>query len=333
MSTKLRTEKIFLVSFLTTFAFLLLLTGTAHAQSGTGNLSVEISPQYPGPNTNVTLRLTSYSADLDRADISWTLDGNQFKSGKGEKMITIKTGAFGETRQVGIIVSSDTGDILEKDVSITPLDINLLWEAKTYTPPFYKGKAAYTNQAEIKVVALPIFFDVDGSKIDPSNLVYRWTVDGFVSKDASGYGKNFINLPAKTIAPQTAVEVEVKNLDETLGMKKGLVLDPTQPKILVYENSSLYGLLEQRAITGNFSLAGAEITLSAVPYFFSISDRHNSALNYTWNINGQNLGLGNSSDVTFKGGDSAGFAQVKVGVRNTRQTLQYVNDAFTISHK
>ena len=309
----------------------LLPAGIARAQvsgdassSNTGSLLAETNPQYPGPNSDVTVSLISYQIDLNRADITWTINDKLFKSGRGEKVMVIKTGNFGETVRIFVTAETGAGEILEKELSITPLGIDLLWEAETYTPPFYKGKAVYTNQAEIKVIALPIFFDTDGNKIAPSDLIYKWTIDRQVSRDFSGYGKNIIKIPPKTIAPQTTIEVQVTDFEGTLSMKKGVILDPVQPKVLVYENNPLYGILNQRAIKGNLSLLSAEITLSAIPYFFSTKNRDDGTIRYRWSLNGKILpALNNRSDATFRPEDGvSGKSSVSITAENPTAFLQ-----------
>lgn len=297
-----------------------------------GTLTFNINPEFPGPETATTVRVISYSTDLDTANIVWILNGKLTKSGTGEKIFSFKTGGVGIVSNIDVTVSPLSGPVLKKTISIVPSNINFLWEAQTYTHPFYEGKAGYSYGSSVKVTALPEFSQGD-VLARSKNLIYKWSINGSVMGDSSGFGKNSITVPGSIIPEPITVAVEIKSSDGNMHAKNELVLTPSWPQVLVYENSPLYGIEYGRAIPNNYLLDNPEITLSAMPYFFSVPNRYDSALSYTWNINNKNLELGNNADVTFKKGDSSGSSQIKINIKDTEKILQYFNNAFTISYK
>src|SRR3990167_4013379 len=66
--------------------------------------------------------------------------------------------------------------------------VNLLWEANTYTPPFYRGHSAVTPGSEVTVVADAYLYDGRGNKLDDASLNFDWRKDNRAISSASGLG-------------------------------------------------------------------------------------------------------------------------------------------------
>ena len=334
-------KKLLLMSIV--FFVLSLIPLNSHAQSGelegfgqlrgAGTVSVEITPEFPIPNAATSVKLITYNTNLDKARISWTIGGKAIKSGVGEKTLTFTTGPLGKTSLVMATIYTKEGYVMIKEIPITPLEVNFLWEAMTYVPPFYKGKAGYGYGSVARVIAFPEFFKA-GTRISNSNLVYKWSINGRVAQDASGYGKNFLDVPEQIFPKSIAVEVEVKSFDGTLAVKKEVVLEPVQPKVLVYENNPLYGILAQKSLANNYTLVGNEITISAIPYFFSATERTGSDMQYRWSLNNRDLGLQDNADITLRSETGkGGGSRVSLEVKNAATALQYTNNDFSVSYK
>jgi hypothetical protein len=116
---------------------------TFGSPSLSSELGVEIIPTYPKPNQNVSINLTLYSGDLNSADITWYQNGKNVLSGKGEKRYSFKMGPAGTETEIEIRIKLMGGSSFTKTFTLGGADVDLVWEASTYTPPFYKGKAMH----------------------------------------------------------------------------------------------------------------------------------------------------------------------------------------------
>ena len=56
-----------------------------YAQVRDTDIILSVSPENPNPNQNVTATLSSYSIDLDKANISWSVNGQETSMGIGKK--------------------------------------------------------------------------------------------------------------------------------------------------------------------------------------------------------------------------------------------------------
>ena len=56
------------------------------------NLQTRINPQNPGPGENVQMSIESFLTDLDKATITWTLNGKVAEKGMGKSLFTFKNG-------------------------------------------------------------------------------------------------------------------------------------------------------------------------------------------------------------------------------------------------
>src|SRR5579872_1392699 len=136
-------------------------------------ISIDMTPSNPGPNQKTLIVINSFAMDLNSATVTWFVNGAKVLSGEGAKQFSITTGAIGQRTNIDIRISSITGDI-DKTFSIVPASIDLIWEADTYVPPFFKGKPLFTDQSTITFIALPHMLR-NGVEVNPANLIYKWS--------------------------------------------------------------------------------------------------------------------------------------------------------------
>ncbi|MFM2357538.1 MAG: hypothetical protein RJA61_275 [Candidatus Parcubacteria bacterium] len=308
-------------------ALFVLTTPFVFAQNFGAPVYLEITPQTPGPNQQVTATLTSYSTDLNAADISWFLNGALQKKGTGIKTFSFQTNDIGKTTTVSVNAVTIDGKLIEQSLTIQSAEIEMFFEADSYTPPFYKGKALYTHQGLARIVALPRFVNSEGVRINPKNLIYTWKKDGVVLQDSSGFGKQTLSLSGSLIVRPSNMEVEVSNLDGSIKSVSRRVLRSTEAEVLVYEESPLYGIRFSKAIENSLDLTQAETTLVAVPYFFSISKPLQAS--YSWLMNSQSVG--GSDSVTFRNeSKETGISRISVKAENLSKILQFGSKNFNV---
>ncbi len=287
-------------------------------------LDVKIIPSNPGPNETVRITIESYLSNMNKATISWSLNGIVAMQGIGKTSFSFKNGAAGKTTSLVVSILTNDGERVVKEFSWTPVGITLLWEAGTYTPPFYRGKALLSPQAQVKMTAIP---DNTGTRnaLSAGNLVYVWERNGAVISDASGYGKNSFSFVGPKPYDETNVKVRTSSIDNTVNSESRVYLPLSNPLILFYEKDPLLGVWYNKPLDTEAMLKKKELSISAEPYFFSGEARvgeNASTLKYIWSVNGnevQNYGR----TITLRNDTGAeGKSLVSLTMRGVSKTFQ-----------
>ncbi len=74
-----------------------------------------------------------------------------------------------------------------------------------------------------------------------------------------------------------------------------LTIPATDPEIGMYVKDPLRGVLYDQALPSSVSLAGQEVTLRAVPYYFANESISNGSVSYVWALNGNTVTGPNSA--------------------------------------
>ena len=330
-------------SLLTPGFFLLLPYGTKafsfqslSDDSDTGSISVSLSPSEPGPNQLVKVAIISYGIDLDRAEISWYLNTKLEKTAIGEKTFSFKTGPLGSLSDILIVAKTQEGNIAQKTIEVRPTGITLVWEASSYTPPFYKGKALYPYQGTLKIVALPEIVTESGSTVNPKNLVYTWRLNDKARPDDSGFGKNSMTFNGTIPIRNSDIDVEAVTMDGKYVARGRISVEPGSPSLLFYEDNPIYGILYNKALQGSVALQNQEIRIAATPYFIGKKTKEDRLLKYDWTLNGESLSATvaneNKSSLSFRQERGvAGTAAVGLQISNTAKILQFAANTLSLS--
>lgn len=305
------------------FALCIIVPQISSAQAIIGGtpLYLTINPENPSPEESVTAGVQSYSTDLNVADISWFVNNSLIKRGIGAKNVSFSLGKAGSETNVSVVIQSQEGFILEESLSINPVRVTLTWEADTYTPPFYKGKALNSHQGSYRVIAIPEFINSNGTRTEASQLVYKWKQNSNVLATASGYGKQTLELEGGVITRPFTISVEVTKPDSSIKGFSTTNVSSIEPKLLIYEESPAYGIRFAKSLDQTFNLSREEATLVAVPYFFSVQNPEE--LKYTWLMNSRELDK-KGSGVTFRNETGAsGVSRLSVKVENVLKFLQF----------
>lgn len=300
---------------------------------GTDTVLVEITPEFPKPGEAVSVKLTSYSGDLDRAKIIWSLNGKTVKSGTGGKTFSFSMGAAGKSVTFGVVVDAPGIGLFEKNITLNPAQVDILWQAiDSYTPPFYRGKALPARMSKIRAVAMPDMKTKSGGSVKPVDLVYKWTLDDTPMLDNSGYAKNFVDFSFDFVSSDATVKVNASSIKEA-----GLVGENTayfatiDPKIIFYEDKPLKGVGYENAVVNSFNLKNDEVAIIAEPYYFT-SQNGLTYLSYNWLLNGSPTQSVDQKSLVLRLGDQkSGSSEVSLGIKQTYRFLQMANKTFTIN--
>lgn len=296
-----------------------------NAQVIADDVVISINPENPRANQNITLSLASSGIDLKNSDISWYVAGRLSKRGVGERSHTIAVSTLGSSLVVEAVIRTREGNTVRKQVSVRPAEVDLVFEALTYTPPFYKGKALYTPQSSVRITAMPTFIRSNGAKLTSKDLNYIWKKDFRVLGDSSGRGKDTLVLKGNVMLRPMTVTAEVSSPDGVLNAISSITLEPVNTDMALYIEDPIQGILYNRTVNETLKLEGEEMKLIAIPYFFSADKRSSKTLTYGWSINGEERTFDalNPSAITLRyEGEEAGDSAVKVSVENKREILQ-----------
>ncbi|MFA5987620.1 MAG: hypothetical protein WC797_03155 [Candidatus Paceibacterota bacterium] len=253
------------------------------------SIYVDLYPQNPSSFSDVAIGVRSYLRDIEQSIVSWSVDGKQQAEGIGLNQISVTTGPVGKTMTISAVISTQSGDQIEKVIKITPADASIVWEAQTYVPPFFKGKALPSASSKIRFVAIPDFHDENGKTIKQSSLSYEWTKNSETA--LRGVGKYIFD----TTIGNTEDEISVKIYDQskTISVEKTVTMLPYPTKMIVYEDRPLEKTRYENAIGDTMNLSTEETTLRVEPFYISLSLLPQT--NFVWQMNGKQIFNGNGN--------------------------------------
>lgn len=274
--------------FIIIIAFIFLMNSNlAFAQLGSGDITLSISPSIPKSGDTIKAVVKSYSVDLNKAYIIWKLNDETRFSGIGKTSFSFILGTLSSQNDLSVNIETVDGKTINKSLSITSNDIDLLWEATdSYVPPFYKGKALFAREGEIKVSAIPSIYSGQ-NKVSPNTLSYTWEKDGNGDIKASGFGKNSFTYKNSFLDKNNTIRTTISTINNTTNVKGEITIFPTEPKVVIYKKNYFGDYIKSLDIDNTIPKEGA--LLVAVPYFFSPFDIRDNNLNMTWFVNGEQI--------------------------------------------
>lgn len=295
-------------------------------QQKSTNFEINLNPKYPGANTKVTTNIISYSFNVDRAYIAWTVNGKVVEQGRGKKSITFKTGDAGTTVYLSVSVTTENDLNLSENKEIKIGELDLLWQTNTYTPPFYRGKAMPTKNSSITVTAVPQGL---GS---PGSLIYNWQRNFKNLPNVSGAGKNSISFSFTDVSSVEDLGVKISAINGDDLMEKKISIKLKEPEVVLYEESPLGGVLYQKALSSEILLFNPEIVLRAEPYFFLKSDL--DSLSYEWKMNGElieSLSKANTIGLNTPSDSTSGTTIINLQIKNISKHFQQITKNLRLS--
>ena len=263
-------------------AIILFATPVAHAQLFERELTLTMSPQYPAPGDTVTLSVSTQALDLDRSEIVWFADEKEIARGFGLTQTSVTFGAEGESTDIVVVAEDDTGLLARAATSIRPSEVDFLWEATSYVPPFYEGRTLPGTSGTIRAQAIARFRASDGSLVPEQDIVYTWYRNGSIA--ASGRGKARVALPAPSPFSTDVIRVTAISADNAYSGSASARIPAVDPFLVFYEDHPLFGVLYHRALEGSVNTLETELEVSAVPYFANVASPADPALTYEWKV-------------------------------------------------
>jgi hypothetical protein len=288
-----------------------------------GEISVETIPNNPQPYGDVTINLTSYATDLNKAIIVWTGDKGVILSGIGETSYSFKAGGPNTSNAFNIkITPVGSMNTISKKIVINPSEIDVVWESVDgYTPPFYKGKALPTSGSTIRVVAIP---NTNTIKTGVGSMAYIWSNTSETKLDASGYNKNSYTFKNSMFDDTNEVKVIASSVNGNYGAESTIKIPVYPPKVLFYKKSPTEGVLYNKNLDNNYVFSEEEMTIVAVPYFLATKGVEFN-FNYNWDVNGEPIKTPKKkTELTIRPASRGGYADISITIESVSDLFQKV---------
>lgn len=325
--------KSFLIIPLFIFITLPLLSNAQILESVSEDLVITSSPKFPRPGDSVLFEVKSFAYNLNSSKITWFLNDALVKEGFSATSFAAEAGKIGTRMKITIIATPEIGLPVSETYILYPNEVELLWQAESYTPPFYRGKALPASGAQLQFIASPTIANKFGAIVDDENLNYTWRSGTTVLGSLSGRGKNILNIEGPVFVEPLNVSVEVATLDGLVRGKSTTRLVSHDPEILFYKNDPLLGQLFHKAVRASFTLGDDETQFTAHPYYFDVKDRNDSDLEFKWVLQNkvvEDLGDDKGSLVLGRGNGARGSAKLELSIQNLNSIFQFAKNTFSI---
>ncbi len=295
-----------------------------------GSISLDTSPKNPEPYENVTVNLSSYATDLNKANITWQMDGNIVLSGMGKTSYSFQVGGVGSSNVFNISISPvGSMSTINKKATIYPSEVEIMWESVSgYTPPFYKGKALPISGSLIKAVAIP---NTNTIRSGNGSISYTWKTSDSVDQDASGYNKNSYIFKNSVLDKSNNVGVLASSVAGNYSAEKSIDIPIYNPKLVFYKRDPAEGILYNDALNKETFMTESEMTLIATPYFMPIKTNV-SDLSYSWKINDKSIATpSKKTELTVRPTSRSGYANIEIAIENINEMFQKLSGKLKIT--
>lgn len=313
------------------------LPGNAAAQSFVlpgieSSIQIDVSPAHPEPGQSLYLEARSSAYTLSETTLAWTVDGAPLREGKGETSIRLAAGPIGSETDVVVRVTATDGTMAYGQAVIIPAEVDLLYDADSYVPPFFRGRALPSEGTMVRLEAVPHLF-FRGTEVAQKDLTYTWYRNGGRIANVSGRGRYAVSIPAPVLFSTDTVSVEVTSDDGLLSGGASVRIPSADPVLDLYEDNPLFGVMYHRAFPAEGSVPDTQATFTAIPYFADALNLVDKSLQWSWSVNGQSLATDDKrpSELTLDAQNSDGIAQVKLDILNTANYFFRASGAWSIT--
>ena len=312
---------------------IVLLPSLAFAQVEVGKrVTLSASPQNPSPGEMVNLSVSSSELNVDLASIEWFVDGKSVKKGAGVKSFSFTAGSNGKSNTVSVSVTPKNGTPVDQSITFSPVDMDIIWEAQgAYVPPFYKGKTLPIKQGQVKVVAVPVVRNSNGSMLKPSDFAYAWRKEGQGIDGQSGLGKSSFIFTNQML--ETSNRVDVSATNGAKSVQGSLNMTYFEPELLFYESDNQTGTQYQRSLQNGFRPAFSSVALSFEPYFLPKGWRTDPNTTVEWTLNGQNAVSKDRQSLSVNATTQTGTFTVGVKYHEMKKLFRDFSKSLTITPK
>lgn len=290
-------------------------------------VGLSVNPQFPSPQSSVTVSLSAYGYATKDATIVWYINGAQSTGDADAREIVVPTGDGKKSITVEArITAASFGTKILKRV-IAPSAVDIIAEPDTYVPLLYRGRALPSTEGPVRLVAMPQLYE-NGKLILPKDILFTWSLNGDVLLGGAQRGTNVTSITMPRFG-SAEVTVLAEAADGARSAQSSVTLSAVKPKLLFYETSSLYGttLLAPR----HFVSSKDELSVSAEPYYIHRSSIASPLVTYGWTVDGKKVTPENPRIVTLTKGVSGDRQNVSMVFMNAERSAAFAQDSFDVS--
>ena len=278
-------------------------------------LLLEVEPEFPRPGEEVTITLNDYRGGTYGSAITWLYDGQIVDEAENRRSVSITAGALNETTEVEAVLNKPSGGREVLSTTIKPVYLDIIIEAQTRVPGFYRGRALPSIGSSVNATVL-----VNDGRMR-NDLVYTWRLDKQVLEGGPIRGRNQVSF-AMPMGDNSILSVQATEPNGKVLARRAIFVPSVQPSINFHEVSALFGV-KQNPIQTEFILVGNTATVQAEPYNLDIRVYNNPDITQ-WKINNtlSRTQGSNPYQITFQQSSLAGTANLSFQVRDTTQVLQ-----------
>lgn len=320
------------------FALLLLFAAPVYAQyilpPSADPILFKLSPSNPEPGSIVHIFANSLTFDLKKTHVTWYVNDALLLEGDGLTEVDVTLGSTGSATHVIALAEKDGETLASAEVFMRPAEVDLLWEANSYVPPFYKGKHLASPNSVVRAEAYARLRDQEGNLILPSEIEYTWHRNGALLASQSGRGKSYASFPAPLLFGSDTISVEVTSIDESVSASATTIIPSVDPFVVLYQEHPLFGIFYHAAVARAAFLPDVEATFVAIPYFASSITSHSDArLLYAWRVNDRPITVDGAEPhrLTINAENSTGEAHVEVAVSHLTNYFMDARGAWDIA--
>lgn len=281
--------------FFVFLAFVFLLPNISFAQSLGGALgdvspfSLSVTPQYPVPQGQAVVSFSSATLSLSNASLSVFANGKNIYAGS-VRPVSVSLGGNGSVTKVVATITSG-GEDHQQTIFIQPEDVSLVVEPIASVPALYPGKSRVPIEGTVRVIAIANLKTSGGSSLSPTSLSYEWSVDGAKIATASGIGKRTLVVAVPFKYRSHEVSVSITSQGGSVVGGSSVSFTGNEPFVRLYESDPLLGIRFEKALSGTYTIKGAESTLYAAPFSLSSAE---GVVTPQWYLNGALVQTGNT---------------------------------------
>jgi len=244
---------------------------------------IQATPAIPSAGDSVHFSVEGSVYDFSKDTITWTLNGKTIASGVGVSSADATVDSKGDTLDVIVDVSDPTWGDASNEITIVPAQMDILYDAPSYVPPFYRGRALPSAGGTLNLQAVARIVQ-GGTTLPNSSITYTWSRNGTVLGNLSGRGKSQISIDSPALYGADTISVRASANDDTLSANASIVIPSASLTLKLYEDHPLFGVTYFNALPATIP-AQSEMTVAAVPYFATVTNLYDQSLQYAWLLN------------------------------------------------
>lgn len=253
-----------------------------------GTLTISSDPSSPAPGESVRLSAQSFIMDLQSSVVTWYVDGVKKESGQGKTSVLVTVPKEGTAILVRAEALGPEG-VSTGSITLRGASLSIIWEASSYTPPFYRGRALPSPESTVHAQAITRFVRSGGSEIPPSDIEYMWYKNGSLLRSISGRGASTVQFDSPLLFATDVITVEAVSADHAFSATASVRIKSVEPTLELYESHPLYGIVWERAIGTNTTVYDTQATFITSPLFAAATSPIHRSLVYEWSVDGKSL--------------------------------------------